>query len=91
MEPWTSGGSSVWSCRRAAEMTLRLVGPRSEELGSKGEMQGTHSKGLWGVGDAGKGRSVVATTSRETMMAMVLKSKGNEGRQGSGGVVEASL
>jgi hypothetical protein len=56
--PWTNGGGSAQS--------------RREKLGSKGEMRGTYSKGLWGVGGAGKGMSAVA--SGETSMARALGS-----------------
>jgi hypothetical protein len=40
-------------------MVLRIARPHCEELRSKGEMRGTHSKGFWGAGGAGKGRSTV--------------------------------
>jgi hypothetical protein len=45
--PWTSGSGSAWSHRHAIETALRLTEPRREEFGSKGEMRGTHSRGLW--------------------------------------------
>jgi hypothetical protein len=45
-------------------MALRLIRPCHEELESKGEMRGTHSMGLWGAGDVGKGRSVAVAASR---------------------------
>jgi hypothetical protein len=86
--PWTNGGGSARSHQRAAKTTLRLIGPPHEELGSKREMRGTHSRGLWGTGGAGKGISAVAVASGETTMEKALGSKGKEGRWASGGVVE---
>jgi hypothetical protein len=60
---WTSGGGNARFHRRVAETMLRLAGPCREELGSKGEMLGTHSRGLSGEGGAGKGRLVATTAS----------------------------
>jgi hypothetical protein len=75
--PWTSGGGRTRSRRCTTEMALWLTGPLRKELGSKGEMRGTHSRGLRGVGDAGKGRLVAA--SRETMMMRALGGGGEAG------------
>jgi hypothetical protein len=70
-------------------MALRLTGPHREELGSKGEMWGTHSRGVYDQsGGTRKGRSMTVVASGETTIARALRSKGEEGRQGSGGVVD---
>jgi hypothetical protein len=69
--PWTSGDHSAWFCGRVAEMVLRLTGARREELGSKGEMRGTHSRGLWGADDARKGRSVVVVVTPHVMDSLI--------------------
>jgi hypothetical protein len=80
---WTNGGDNAWSHRACGQDDTVA---RREELGSKREMRGMHSKGLRGVSGVGKGRSMAP--SGETTTPRTLRSKWKEGMRDSRGVVE---